>query len=319
MQDRPTSNYLVGLLFESPPVLDGERLLAALKERHPAMIRTGDLQYLLGPEAPEWEGIQLPVSHWAVLPVVAPPDPARLVDAAGHTWDWPEAKQVLQRCRYKLLAGDFMAVLPAPRIRLRLLHGFLRAVVQLAKPLAIEWLASERFVHPGRYLEAGDDEAFALAALNVRMFNVGDGGEDEMLMDTRGMAELGLPDVQCHFSKLPPSQVAVSLASTAHYLLHQGDVIKDGDTVDGVEGEVWRFRHEKSLMAPVREVLDLSPQASPRGVSIEDARVVLETIAEVKGAVSPELLARTLDPATSDRERATLLQQAFSWSTAGEP
>jgi hypothetical protein len=271
------SAYLVGLLFETPPVLDGKKLLERLQRRYPAMTALGELQFSLPPDAPEWQGTTIP-GTFVVTPTEGPPDPAKLVQESGQTWDWPEVKSVLARCRYQLAAGDFLGALVAPQVRLSLLHGFLAAVVEEAQPLAIHWLPSERFVDPARYLAlvaSGNDAAFAGAALNVRMFNVGDGVAGEKLMDTRGLTELGLPDVQCHFSGLPPDRVAVRMAGYAHQLFLRGDYIQDGDTVDGLpDGTRWRCQHEESLAVPARAVVDLGARPASRGEGevIYDAR-----------------------------------------------
>jgi hypothetical protein len=81
-----------------------------------------------------------------------------------------------------------------------------------------------------------------------------------MIMDTLGLAALGLPDLQCHFRTLVPGEVAAVLHNTAYYLFEHGDVIDDGHTVAGIEPESrWTCQHEKSLLKPSRIVLDLNP------------------------------------------------------------
>ena len=48
---------------------------------------------------------------------------------------------------------------------------------------------------------------FFVGFLNVRVFKVGD-NPGEMLMDTLGLAAIGLPDLQCHFRDLDLNEVA---------------------------------------------------------------------------------------------------------------
>jgi hypothetical protein len=51
---------------------------------------------------------------------------------------------------------------------------------------------------------------------------------------------------------LPPSKPLT--------IFDQGDVIEDGHTVEGFPpGSRWRCRHEKALIVPTREVLDVNP------------------------------------------------------------
>jgi hypothetical protein len=79
-------------------------------------------------------------------------------------------------------------------------------------------------------------------------------------MDTRGLAELGLPDVQMHFRNLPPGKVAGFLYGAAEYILANGDCIADGNTIAGIEpGQKWKCQHEMSLWNPKRIVIDVNP------------------------------------------------------------
>ena len=51
------------------------------------------------------------------------------------------------------------------------------------------------------------------------------------------------------------------LYNTAIYLLEHGDIIADGHTLTGSNGEPWHCRHEDSLLEPSRLVLDICPNA----------------------------------------------------------
>lgn len=92
------------------------------------------------------------------------------------------------------------------------------------------------------------------------MFNINNVGPGEMVMDSLGLAALGLCDVQCHFKELDPNSVARALYNLAAYLFERGDVIEDGHTVEGATpGSKWRCRYEDALVPPARVVLDLDP------------------------------------------------------------
>jgi hypothetical protein len=81
-----------------------------------------------------------------------------------------------------------------------------------------------------------------------------------MLMDTLGLAVLGLPDVQCHFRDLDPHEVAQALYNTALYIHDNGPVMESGHTIAGIQPEdKWPCQFEESLIKPHREVLDLNP------------------------------------------------------------
>ena len=79
-------------------------------------------------------------------------------------------------------------------------------------------------------------------------------------MDTLGLNTFQLPDIQCHFVGLNPSDVATFLFNTAKYIFDEGDVIENGDTIEGIEkGQEWVCGHEESLVGPERIVLDINP------------------------------------------------------------
>jgi hypothetical protein len=79
-------------------------------------------------------------------------------------------------------------------------------------------------------------------------------------MDTMGLAPLGLPDLQCHFSGLETTAVGQMLYNTAYYLFEHGDIIQNGHTVAGVPTERrWVCQHETALVVPERTVLDINP------------------------------------------------------------
>ncbi|MGI3782350.1 MAG: DUF4261 domain-containing protein, partial [Janthinobacterium lividum] len=134
------------------------------------------------------------------------------------------------------------------------LVGTVAALTAATGPVALGWPTSQRVTDPAARASDG------LGGLvNVRLFAVSD-DEDELVMDTRGLAPLGLPDLQMHFRDLEPSRLAALLYATAAYLLEAGDVIADGNTISGLEGdEHWRCEHEDALVPPVRTVLDIDP------------------------------------------------------------
>ncbi len=81
-------------------------------------------------------------------------------------------------------------------------------------------------------------------------------------MDTRGLSEIGLHDLQCHFHDLDPNDVSGVLFNTAVYIFENGPVIESGNTVAGFKrGSKWACQFENALVPPEREVLDLNPGA----------------------------------------------------------
>ena len=76
-----------------------------------------------------------------------------------------------------------------------------------------------------------------------------------------GLAALGVPDLQCHFTGLVADEMAGLLYSVGYYLFEKGDVIEDGPTREGLAGRGWVCLHEQALVGPNRLVLDINPGA----------------------------------------------------------
>jgi hypothetical protein len=160
-----------------------------------------------------------------------------------------------------LIANDLMAAALDPKIRNKQFRGFIRAIQEVAPCKAMHWMNTELLVHPGQFVFRQDEsDANPLyGSINVRFFNI-QGSNGDLLMDTLGLAVLGLPDIQCHYRELQPTDVARVLYDVAYYLFQGGDVIKDGETVPGVlDHDKWRCQHEMALAGPERVVLDLNP------------------------------------------------------------
>ena len=86
-----------------------------------------------------------------------------------------------------------------------------------------------------------------------------------MLVDTHGMCAVGLKDVQCHFKGLDPNNVINYIYSIAFFVMQFGGQIKNGDTIEGLNGDtidenvLWTCRYEDAMVAPMRAVLDICP------------------------------------------------------------
>lgn len=190
-----------------------------------------------------------------------------LESALQQSWEFPEARSAVQRCSTSVLVADVMSATLEYRTRLMLFQDCLRGVLDAVACAAIHWRPSGRIVDPATWNKEYDSkdpaQRFFAGAVNVRLFNIQSSSgtsTGEIVMDTLGLAALGVVDLQCHFQGLDPSQVARLLYNTAWYLFCEGDVIADGHTVEGVRrGSKWRCQHERALIGPERVVLDLNP------------------------------------------------------------
>jgi hypothetical protein len=155
-----------------------------------------------------------------------------------------------------------MASTLEPMVRLMWIHQVVQAILALIPCDALYWEMAEQFVDPATYQEvwqAGEPRPL-YGAVNVRLFNVANRLPGETIMDSVGLSILGLPDIQCHFVNLDLNQMAGLLYNVAGYLLENGDLIQDNETIPGfAPGSKWHCHHEDSLAQPLRLVLDINP------------------------------------------------------------
>jgi hypothetical protein len=205
------------------------------------------------------------------LAIVVAQEPSDLSNRAGaisQSWNWPEAAEVVRRCRQSVLLTDLVADKLPPLERLILFQNALVALLEHYPCQAIHWLPTQQIVCPADFLAAVKESGglvFVPGPINVRLFEIenerASDADRDILMDTLGLGALGLEDLQCHFHGLPTKEVARLLYNTAVYILERGAVIDDGHTINGIGGkeEEWPCHREPSLALPDRSVLDIHP------------------------------------------------------------
>lgn len=264
------ATYGVELLCETQAQIDKKRLLAALRRFCPRAIPLGEDES--GPLA--FVHPDHPIQHSAgsigaqtfVAVANKPLDRAQLAAACERSRRFEAAAEVVARCHYSVLVTDFMAAAGLEyRERLELFLRTLAGALDAIPCLAIHWMRSQQISAPDAFrtpVTLGDAERLFAGPFNVRFYRISNSPGD-MLMDTLGLAALGLPDIQCHFRKLDPLQVSSVVGNVGYYLLQKGDIINDRETVEGIErGQKWVCQHEQALVPPAREVLDLNPGKS---------------------------------------------------------
>jgi hypothetical protein len=182
-------------------------------------------------------------------------------DAVVQAWNWPGARNAVDRSRAWLTVADRSAENLPRASRLRLLHGAVASVMELAPVTALHWLSSDRLVDPAAYFEMTTDLLrFVGASVNARLFGVKSPESGEAVMDTLGLAAFGLPDLQIHYRGLDHNRLATWLYNLAAFIFEKGDVLENGNAVPGLEPDSpWTCRREWSLVAPKREVVDINP------------------------------------------------------------
>lgn len=234
---------ILGEPLDSSPHDETKQALILFHKSHPFAVKDGTL-----------------FPQTALLRADQPVNLEVLQSLFEQSWRCREAAEVLASSLHTLLVTELMAQQLPPVERLRLFHGVLQAAVEQTQPLALVWRHSQQVIRTADYLESvGDEPVLRPGTLNVRFFNIAE-TDGDMLMDTRGLAELDLPDLQCHFRGLDPNGLSRVLFNTAIYLVEQGPVIESGHTIQGIEpGSKWSCQEEDALIGPERTVLDLNP------------------------------------------------------------
>jgi hypothetical protein len=95
---------------------------------------------------------------------------------------------------------------------------------------------------------------------NRRMYKL---NENWMLMDTVGMQQVDLDDIEACFctDRFNPNDISLFLGNTSLYLAGAGPVIKDGETIDGPNGVMFRAQlFDEAMVTPPRKTLRFRPE-----------------------------------------------------------
>ncbi len=264
--EKPLEIQLVELHYSQPPQFD----MAAVKSRAEATLDDeldvsslsddGDSYLVVHKDFPVEYSDGEVAPQTAIFAANEPIDIEKYAGDIQQSWGFRDCEPILAESRHTLLVSELMARLLTPVERVRLFHGILQAVVELTRPDAMVFKHSQQVVRPAAYLAAATAEPILRpGSLNVRFFNVTN-TDGEMLMDTRGMEEIGLHDLQCHFRDLEPNAVSRLLFNSAVYIFENGPVVESGNTIAGIEpGSKWTCQFETSLINPERELLDVNP------------------------------------------------------------
>jgi len=200
--------------------------------------------------------------------------PGNLRRAVENSWGWREAGDVVARhhafvrlkLSYSYGAAKDDLVIPEdcdPVAELHFVTRVCRAILRHPSALATfnpngETLKSAEAVETSLASHAERDLPPLDLWSNVRLKR----GGGWLLMDTVGMGQLDRQDLEACFPEdsFQPRDVDAFLRNVSLYLLENGEVIKDLNTIDG-PGGVWRAHEvEEGLCAPPRRLLRFFPE-----------------------------------------------------------
>ncbi len=173
--------------------------------------------------------------------------------------------EFLSKCTHKILAADMMAALDTEH-RTKLLMDWLEVAVDIFRDCTAVWVPSGGKLVPAELIRSRQvdrRDRFVCYCVNARFYKIQD--TKEMLVDTHGMCAVGLPDIQCHFHTLDPDNIVNYIYNIAFFVSQTNEKIKNGDTIDGLNGDVideniqWTCCYEDAMVQPMRPVIDICP------------------------------------------------------------
>jgi Domain of unknown function (DUF4261) len=267
--DGRSSIYPIELMARQPITIDVPSLEASLAKRlgrvKTANVDAGVTLLFLEDFPVVFKDGAVP-AQIALLPVAhAASKPERQIgidQAVGQSWALPGARDLVRDCNYSLLFTNMMSLPLSHEVRRKIIVNGLMAIIETHELDLLFWQPTQQFLSPAEVRERYSDPAELShpvhGFLNVRFFNIAGSGGD-MIMDTLGLGALGLTDLQIHFRKLESNPVAQFMHNLGAYIFENGDVIGDGHTVAGLNGDRWECHFEESLLEPKRTVLDVNP------------------------------------------------------------
>lgn len=117
---------------------------------------------------------------------------------------------------------------------------------------------------------ADDDSPPVDLWTNVRLFRLDGVVDGWSMMDTVGMRQLDLPDLEaCFPASIDPRDAARLLRNLSLYYLERGDVIQQGHTIDGPGGRWRAHRRNGGLSDPPRDIVRFLPPGAEPQVLVE--------------------------------------------------
>lgn len=253
------------LLFIDQPKIDADTILDELKKYFDTVENISqDKSFIF--QFPEFK-IELEDATLPAQCLIAVPDDNKfdveIPDAAfQQNWHWSEANEIVEKCNYEILITDFMSRNLPHKERVNLYMTFLTAVTKATQPNAIYSFHGEKIVDPVQLIENWESGQKPILDVlcNVRLYNISDSENNELIMDSVGLHSFGLPDFQIQFSGFEANDIANLLWNYVYYVFEYGDIIENGNTLEGIEsGSKWKCERKIATLSPERVVINVLP------------------------------------------------------------
>lgn len=123
----------------------------------------------------------------------------------SQLWNCPNGNDVLDLCKYQVIATDMLAADLDYKERAEMLVNYIDALVELYPTCkAVVFETSKKMLMREDIINCKmpKEMRFIYYAVNVRVLNIQ--GTDDMIVDSLGMSTLSLPDLQYHFHGMDP-------------------------------------------------------------------------------------------------------------------
>ncbi|QOS80373.1 DUF4261 domain-containing protein [Paenibacillus sp. JNUCC31] len=261
IENHKGATYSVELLFEEVPLFHIEKIMMDLSQNYKLNNDNDNADVVIFNFSEYQTEIQegLILNAQCILNTkYINVDQKKITLSSQQTWDFVELNDVVSKVKYSCTLSDVFASGLAYQRRFELFNNVLATILKYSNCVAINWIYSQKISDPKSYIKRFEKGEHLNGGLNVRFFKL-DQTNEEMVMDTVGLSCFGLPDLQCRFKNITPSNIAGLLYGYGNYIFENGDIFVDGDSIEGInESQKWICQHEMSLLSPRRVVLNIS-------------------------------------------------------------
>ncbi len=263
-ETKERSNQVLAMIFlDRPQMPDFQKL----KERFGEMLNIGEIV------PPEGNAQVVPCDGSLLISALVD---VPLPEQHWHSWVesawwWPEAADVMRTNQAHLIVSsswDHSSRVDAHAKHLLVVREFVHQLPAIAVSWASVLVSADQF--------AGEFHKFQTEnVLPVRLWVViqisGD-GQGGTIVSTLGMDKFGLKEIEANSAPMEPQDALMFVNNLCGYLMNNGPVIKDGDTVGGSEEERIRVRFAPSFRDHVGEVylLDFERKEGPDPLKSDD-------------------------------------------------
>lgn len=250
--DRPFAMAMVAL--REPAFPADEDVFAALARQWPEVPAPEDRSRLASAVT-----FRLERERGALSFVPSPIPWESLKGPCATAWYWPQAAEAMKAHRAHVIAG--LGGGPADPVARRLwLTALAGAIASAAGPNAcgVLWPGGMVVHAPEPFLDRAREMGRGNLPLELWIdFRIFRESEDILTLFTTGLGEFGLPDFEIPLSRRPFKDVYAAAFNTAHYLIDQGPVLKDGDTLGFPAGDTVLVHHVESRWGHGRTILSI--------------------------------------------------------------